>query len=343
MQSLTLRLLLALSIMSAAVACDDDDTTGDDTTGDDTTGDDDAGDDASCSAMNFLADAGPACERTGESVCPVTGSPGPCNQAGACCYRTENSGDRAANPEFRLAAVVMETPSTLAAGAVTNLLSTAFNEERFNWLIRVEGADADGDVVITTGFGNRSNDGTYAFVSGIAPTCSGAADRWDPVTLMGHLTGDTITTDVQTEAFTVPVFAETGELSIELPLQSLKLEHMDMTENRSCIGSRLPTSFDVDAGQLTAFMTVEAADGGNVALAPGFTPTLCELITGAPGSCADNPDRTGWDASLPDSLCGDEGCEKNADDMSDVCDPLTTCNAWQLVGNFAAQGVDITD
>ncbi|MBZ0116524.1 MAG: hypothetical protein K8H88_06010, partial [Sandaracinaceae bacterium] len=45
----------------------------------------------------------------------------------------------------------------------------------------------------------------------------------------------------------------------------------------------------------------------------------------------------------PDSLCDATSCAQNTPGMMDVCDPDTTCNAWYLVAEFAAAGVEITN
>jgi len=53
-------------------------------------------------------------------------------------------------------------------------------------------------------------------------------------------------------------------------------------------------------------------------------------------------DQADW-AIKPDSLCDASGCRANTPCEADVCDPATECNAWRVVGHFAAQGVDITN
>lgn len=269
-------------------------------------------------------------------------APDPEGLMGPCCYRKSNADDLA-NPEFRIAGVDLQTPPSIGNPVVAVALAEPIDEEIFNWLLRIEGAGADGDVMITTGYGLRNPDATFRFADGDAPTADGGDPaRWDPVNEPGTLEGETVTSQPASETIVLPVFDEAGEtVQIELPLKSLELEMANMSEQRSCIGERARTSFDTSQGFVRTFITVEDAKAGRIEI-PGFMNTLCNLIAGrgasAEGDC-DSVDRSEW-MYTPDSLCEGITCTEDPGDGS-VCDPMTDCNAWLVTGGFAAQGVEI--
>ncbi|MCS6798813.1 MAG: hypothetical protein NZ898_09820 [Myxococcota bacterium] len=291
-------------------------------------------------------DAGPRDTGTGDGSSPVrcpTGEriPDPGGLMGACCYRASNA-TRLDAPELRLSGIDIQAPSSLGTAVVDALLAMTLDEERFNWLIdlTIEGTTA----TIRTGYGRRMPGPTYAFAMGDAPA-PGDPNRWNPVTVTGTLGAeDTVSAPPLSGAFTVPIFDEMDRLTLELPLRNLELQRMKLSEGRSCVGRRRTTSYDTNDGNLVAFMTVEEADAGRVMVGTTLNTTLCMLAAGLStrmGTCADTP-RAEW-MVRPDSLCNDSGCRRNAMGMTDVCDPMTTCNAWQIVSEFAAHGVEIAD
>ncbi len=71
--------------------------------------------------------------------------------------------DRTTAPEYRVNALRILEPASLSGALFRGAFQQALDEERFNWLIRLEGAGADGDVTVTTGFGARNADATFAF------------------------------------------------------------------------------------------------------------------------------------------------------------------------------------
>lgn len=260
---------------------------------------------------------------------------------GACCYRESNE-SRLDAPELRVAFLQLAEPPILASNVIANLLNRAIRDERFNWLIRVEGADADGEVSITTGFGEKATDGTFAFADGSAPTDGGGdPNRWDPQTLTGDLAGETITSGALDNVFTVPVLNETNpeEVDLELPLRGFRLIGATMNDNRSCIGTGINAErFCSQDGTVETFITVEDARNGQV-VAGGLMSTLCNIlrngIAAGLADCEDTP-REEW-ATPPNSTCSGGGtCTFGG------C-TATTCNAWRVAGGFAAQGVEITN
>ena len=285
-------------------------------------------------------------------VCPDI-APAPDNQMGACCSRASNA-TRPEALELRLAALRLTAPmGTLTSPVLRGILNKSFDSERFNWLIQAMGAPTTGNgpVTIRTGYGERAPDGTFAFTMGAAPA-PGDVDRWDPITVTGTMTGETVSTPADTGPgpLTIPVFDEVNPdlLLVELPVFGLELVNAPLSEGRSCIGRRNTTSYTTaDGGDLRAFIRVEDARARMVTVPPSLSATLCAVIAGSliASTYCDMP-QSGW-ATKPNSLCSATGCEANTAGMTNVCDPTMGgaggCNAWELLGEFAAQGVEITN
>ncbi len=184
---------------------------------------------------------------------------------------------------------------------------------------------------------------------GAAPTDTGGdANRWDPITLNGTITGDAVSAPTYDGTLTVPVFdtMDPTLLVLELPLKSLTIDMACLAEDRSCVGARSGSQYRTNGGHLSGYITVTDADAGHLDVSLGtvsINTTLCMYIAGMsamPDTCADYPQST-W-AVQPDSMCDATSCQGNTPGTTDVCDPATTCNAWKIVGGFAAQGVEIT-
>lgn len=288
-------------------------------------------------------DAGPAVDSGAPMVCPQTGVPAPEELMGPCCWRTSNE-DRQEEPEMRISYIEITEPmgSPLSLVTVRTVLNESIQEERFNWLFRIgTTAGGDGPVSITTGYGRRQADGTYAYSTGSA---EGDPDSWCPVVLDGSLAGEVVNGDPVANPITVPIFDESGDnLLIELSLINLSIENSTFSESRSCIGSKRGGALRWDpAATLRGFIDVDTAIMQRLAVGTIDT-TVCAALAGSitdPTYC-DQP-RAMWQVP-PDSLCDMNGCTRNAEGMTDVCDPLNDCNAWQFGANFAAAGVDISN
>jgi hypothetical protein len=303
-------------------------------------GDDDGGD----------APPPPADMGTGTVTCPMTAPP-PANQMGPCCARASNAG-RLDAVELRLAGIRLRAPSgTLTSGALRTLLNQSFDAESFNWLIQTVGAPTSGSgpATIRTGYGKRAADGTFSFAMGEAPAAGGDPARWDPLEVMGAFDGETFSAPPLSGVLIVPVFNDmTGELIVELPLYNLAITSATLSEQRTCIGRRMTANYDTSAGNIEAYIRVADARARQVVYGTTLNASLCAIIAGSltePTYCDDRPQAM-WGAK-PDSLCSDGGaCRTNAMGMTDVCDPDVAgeggCNAWRLVGEIAAQGVEIT-
>ena len=267
-------------------------------------------------------------------ACP-SGAPEPKELYGACCFRASNA-DNASSPAFRIAAMEFSSPVSLSDPFVVGLIANSFDEERMNWVLALEGADADGDITVRIGHTDRSADGKFSFTSGAAPG-PGDPARWDPITVDGTLTGESWSTETAPMTLGVPVLdGDRTGIMIELPFRDFRVTGADMTSDRSCIGERLVTSFDLSAGEASAFLTVEESAATHVTVSPTLQFALCSLIAGVgQDDCATTP-RTEW-TSPPDSLCGADGC------TSGGCDPMSDCNAWALAATFAAQGVELVE
>jgi hypothetical protein len=257
-------------------------------------------------------------------------------QSGACCYRESNASQLSA-PELRIAYLDLAQPPVLASPIIADILNEAAREERFNWLIRLEGADADGPVTITTGHGRKTGD-SFAFAMGDADP-PGDLTRWDSESIVGTLTGESVTTGALDQAFTVPIQEYNGSSILELPLRGFRLVNATLSEDRSCIGRGITaTRYDATAGRVEAYITVADARESEVN-AGAINATLCNVLRGSlidgAADCEQTP-REMW-ATPPNSTCVRSGaCTFGG------CD-AATCNAWQVVGGFAAHGVAITN
>lgn len=274
--------------------------------------------------------------------CP-TDAPSPEEQMGTCCYRSSNA-SRLDAPEMRLTylSIVAPVGSTLTSRTLTNILGEAMQRETFNWLFRVDGADANGPVDIVTGFGRRSSDGTYAFSSGAA---SEDPATWCPVNIPATLSGETVESGPIDGSVTVPIFDEAGEnVQIELTLRQIAIERSTWGENRSCVGWKVARNLTYHPeGQLSGFIEVGPSRTAVIEVPPVRT-TVCTAIAGEELGNATYCDRPQGEWQIPpDSLCDASGCRANGPCESDVCDPATTCNAWRIVAHFAAAGIDITN
>lgn len=278
-------------------------------------------------------DGGGMAEGCPPPMAPNCGDMG--GQMGACCYRTSNA-DRQATPDYRMANLRLMEPRSLSNAIILNILNGAIEDERFNWLIRVTGADADGAVTITTGFGRGNADGTFSFANGDADP-PGDPDRWNPQMIDGTLAGETITTGTLADIFAVPVVNDDGGVILELPLRGFRVIGATMSEERSCIGNRSGNAYCGRDGMVETFIAVEDADG--IVDQPPVLASLCNLLAGDLGAgeedCNERP-RSEWSVP-PNALCDGGNCTTGA------CDPLTDCNAWRVVGGFAAHGVTIAD
>jgi len=278
-------------------------------------------------------DTGPVTSMCPQQAGPSAPIPDPANQMGACCYRQSQAANQA-SPEYRLRYIDITQPamSPLSTPIVENILNTALGAETFNWLVRASGAEADGPVTITTGFGTRdATAGTYSFGTTMYP----------PTTLMGTLTGETITTTPSLgTTLAIPIFDPAGVvLQIVLNLRDVRISNAPLSEMRNCIGARTGARFSTP-GRLDGYLEVATARTGMINVPP-INSTLCSVVAGSlTMPVCDMPQNT-WTAK-PDSLCTAASCMVNPTGSTSVCDPNTTCNAWHLVANFAAQGIDIT-
>lgn len=262
-----------------------------------------------------------------------------------CCYRKSNADDPS-EAELRLAFLRPTAPTTLANNTLVEaLLSAAFDEERFNWLVRISGITGEGgEVAVTTGFGRRSGSGadvSFAFVDGDAPAADGDPNRWNPLSTTGTLTvvdGDesNLALGPVVDTITLPIVEiDSDEVSLELPLASLELTNMALTENRSCVGERTDPTY-TPVASLVGYLPVEDTKNANIDLGT-VQSSVCKILAGIAVSSDEDcntRDQTKWSVP-PDSSCTGTGC--NFGD----CTPAD-CNAWLLTGEFAAQGVEVT-
>ncbi len=275
-------------------------------------------------------------------TCPTNMIPDPTNQMGACCYRESQAAHPEA-PELRLRFLRLRAPegSALVSAATGMLLNASLANETFNWLVRGAAGAGDGPITITTGYGTRDATArTYAFST---------TTRYAPVTLTGTITGEVVTTAPTDQTLIVPIFDPTGTmLQVELPLHNPAVVTSTFSEDRSCIGALSTRAMFTTAATLTAYITVTESQGTMINVDP-IHAQLCTLVassgfTETGGPYCDQPQAM-W-ANQPDSLCPASGQCMLDDGSGSVCSHdgtgATPCNAWQLVGDFAAVGVEIT-
>lgn len=251
---------------------------------------------------------------------------------GACCWRASNA-DRLDGPELRQSALRLRTPSSLSNVIVAGLLTAAIDEERFNWALRM--SISGSDVTLEHGHAERNDDGTFSFVTGEAPP-PGDPNRWDPATVTGTLTGDTVHVQAD-DTVTLASINPDGSVSVEMPLRQLDLE-LTFSHDRTCVGERRISSYGTDDAMFTTYIAVEDAVGLPVTVPGAIDTTLCMFLAGRQaeetGTCSDTPQQD-WPVP-PNATCDDSGCSLGG------CTPAT-CNAYQVTAEFALQGVEITD
>lgn len=255
---------------------------------------------------------------------------------GSCCYRKSNAESLEA-PELRLSSIKITAPAALSTAIINGALQNFLDDETFNWLVRLDGLDGD-DPTYTTGFGEQNPDASYSFRP--------SSDEFAPATGSGALADETFSAGPATETIIVPILdAETLEPTVRFALTNLSIVKAALSESRSCVGTRGEDAYDVDSGELTAFVTKEAAAEARVTIEGALDSSLCDLLSGNittefDPETACTGDQTEW-TYPPDALCGEETCEADPGDGS-VC-AADECNAWFLEAKFAAQGVEITD
>lgn len=332
-------LACVLAASALAVGCDDGDPTPVDGGGVDAF--------MGCTPLQelTLADAGPP-PASPTCTAPDGGTPG----MGSCCFQ-DSQADATAAPELRLRFLDILAPqgSPLMSTLLLGVLNDALALNTFAWLIRVEGADADGPVNVVTGFGLTNPDGTYSFPDGTS------ADPLDlpayaPAMIPGTITGEYVTTERHSGSLTVPVLNTEGTaVQLELVLRNIQVINSAFNSDRSCVGFAIARGRFETGAILDGFIEVESARTGMVVSGPVMT-TVCAAIAGDLTN-ADycDADQSEWETP-PDSYCDATGCTANTSCEEDVCDRegdtaggLPACNAWRLVAEFAAQGVEITD
>jgi hypothetical protein len=278
-------------------------------------------------------------------MCPTNMIPDPTNQMGACCYRASQA-SHLDTPSLRLRYLNIRQPagSALTAAITQTLLNGNLGTETFNWIFTTTGAGMDGPVSIRTGVATRNMDGTYTYSTD---------PRYAPVTLMGTLTGETVTTTANPGTLVVPIYDQAGTtLQIELSLHNVRLETATLSEMRSCIGSIGARFMFNTAATLRGFLTVADTRAGMINVS-SIHAQLCTLVAsanfsdpmGGPAYC-DQPQAM-WTVQ-PDSLCPADGSACMRNGTTNVCDPagtsgtLPACNAWELVADFAAVGINVT-
>lgn len=255
---------------------------------------------------------------------------------GSCCFRKSNA-DSLDAPELRLSSINLTAPAALASPIINGALQNFLDDETFNWLVRFDGLDGD-EPTYTTGFGEQADDASYSFRN--------PSDEFAPATGTGELDGESFSAGPAMETIIVPILdPETLEPTVRFALTNLSIVKANLSESRTCVGTRDGDKYTVQDGKLTSFITKEAAEPAIVTIEGALETSLCDLLAGMPTTeyveaeaCAGN--QAEW-RYPPNALCDETACTADPGDGS-VC-TSDTCNAWYLEADFGAHGVEITD
>ena len=257
---------------------------------------------------------------------------------GPCCARRSNQ-DQLDSPELRIAAFDIRSPEVLSTPLINGLINSFLDQETFNWIVQIAGADSDGEILVRTGSGVRDPEaGRFWF-----------ADEMDlePITLKAQLSKEVVSSAASNTFFVLPIFDELPsagriiEPAVQIPIRGLTLIGLPLTEARSCVGERGTGDNSgryTTPGMLDGYITV--SDAMDVLVGDPVNNMLCNILSCdlTCGDCETTPVEQ-W-THQPDSICDSEGCTQNQSDNM-ICDPLTECNAWKLTANIAAHAVDI--
>lgn len=272
---------------------------------------------------------------TANADCPTAAPDEGAGLSGTCCFRKSNADDEN-SPELRLSSIKLAEPAALSSPVIVSALQSFLDAETFNWLVRFD--DLDGSPTFTTGFGERNSDNTFSFRA--------SDDEFAPAEGAGMFSGENFTTSQVDQTIVVPILdAETLEPTVKFVLTALQIESAQLSEDRSCVGSRIGKTFDASKGGLSAFITLADAKPARVTIAGAFDTSLCDLLAGMLTPEYDEAkvclgDQATW-TNPPNSKCENGTCTHDPGDES-VCSKAD-CNAWYLEAAFAAQGVEITD
>ena len=93
----------------------------------------------------------------GQTRCPSSGPTPVDQQHGDCCYRASNA-ERLGQPELRVGGLSFSQPPSLANVILASVVASYVDQERFNWLWVLDGAESDGPISLRTGSGRRLDD-----------------------------------------------------------------------------------------------------------------------------------------------------------------------------------------
>ncbi len=264
-----------------------------------------------------------------------------------CCSRASNA-SRLDDVQLRLSSIRFLSPGSLTATPLINgLLQQAIDEERFNWMLRVTGAE--GSVSVAMGAGLREDGPVFRLPSDEAEVDTESpnplkadASRWNPPSVMATYgtSGefDTLNFDGPSDFVSIPVFNAAGAILLEFPLSDTTFSDIELYDDRTCAGARntsVPNIGFSAGGRFETFVTIADVIDFEVNNPPLSGP-LCQLLaqTGNFSEECDPDNRTTW-VVLPDSTCDDTGCTLGG------CDGMTDCNAWQITAEVSLAGVDI--
>ncbi len=261
---------------------------------------------------------------TDGSACGVT--PGPAGVMSGCYTEfdcspvcpTGHVANSATTPNFRITAIKVTAPATLASAPVNNLLNGFLSSRAFLWgvsfnftsnIFRTGPLDPQ---MVTAGPTNLGHLGdTYKYFDHNAPTTGGTlATRWDPATSMVSLMGNTATVSPMLAApIRLPIFTTTFAVVTELPLNNAVMHGVVLSADRGCIGVARTDSttanlfnecsgsawYTEDPTTMTPYGVLEAdisvADAENIPV-QGFNNDLCSVISGqlaTPHACTTVP------------------------------------------------------
>lgn len=262
---------------------------------------------------------------------------------GGGCYRETAAGQRcpsghvAVTPPqvgYRLTRLRFERPATLTTSVVEGFFDGALaaGTALFGFgtmdAATVRVGPLNTRCVAYGARGRGLLDGAFRFHAGDAPG-PGGASRWDPARVGVLSAGPLFTLGPATTVVRWPLFTESGDPQVELPLTSLQLREVRPSADLGCVGvaaypggvfdecspsawlTRDPVT-GAPYGLLEALIMVEDTRAARLMTVPGM-PTLCSFLAGA--DCEATA-MTSW-PTPPDATLGGRP-------------------AWRLVANFSA-------
>lgn len=253
---------------------------------------------------------------------------------------------------LRMAQLTITKPDVLATGYIANLVAQGLTMNlpqcylngtgTFSWLLEFDTETGK----LRTGGALPTNDplSGYCFANTTAGEFEIAPTEIDAPLTDGAWSGEA-------ETLNVPIFLETSDEPIILPLHQVKLTDGKVSADNNCIGRRNSEALDpqnaclpgqdgdppafLNGGKLSAYITLEEVDR---VIVPDVDQSLCVVLSGDIGEYGNGgmPNTCKRDEDGKIVLRGD-WCSATNSAATDDC-----ADAYALGGEYAASAVKIT-